>query len=123
MKKVFSAILGAALLCAALAGCSSDPSVPEESFPMTGRYLRPGESHLIIPENGGATVMNNGTDDTSIFDGLDTGDKIEVVCDYILESYPASTTIYSCKLLEDGSPEDLPQDEIDTLAEMGWTID
>ena len=40
-----------------------------------------------------------------------------------VQRYPASTTIYSCKLLEDGSPEDLPQDEIDTLTEMGWTID
>ena len=41
----------------------------------------------------------------------------------IAESYPAQTSIYSCELIESVSTEDIPQDTLDGLQEMGWTFD
>ncbi len=115
-QKIAAAVVLSVILAASGAGCSS---ASEEEFPMQGRYLRAGENHLILPEDGGAIVMH--TEDASLFDAVETGDKIEVAtCGYILESYPSSTTVYGCTLLEEGSAEDLPPSEMEILSSMGW---
>ena len=40
-----------------------------------------------------------------------------------MEIYPGRTTIYTCKLIEKGSVNDIPKDILDKLEEMGWTFD
>lgn len=67
--------------------------------------------------------MGNETGDEGIFDELLSGDLIRVTYDQIQESYPGGTTIYNLKLVEEGTVENLPQDEIDQLIEMGNTFD
>ena len=86
-----------------------------------GRALVSGTSYLIIYDDGNFLVMNNISDDESIFDGITDGDKIEIVRNpEVAESYPAQCYVKKCKKLEDGNFSDLPQNAIDTLSELGW---
>ena len=86
-----------------------------------GRVLVSGTTYLIIYDDGSFLVMNNISDDESIFDGLTDGDKIEIVRNpEVAESYPAQCYVKKCQKLEDGNFSDLPQNAIDTLSELGW---
>lgn len=100
-------------------GCSE-----ESKNSMIGLYLRSTNgSNIIIAENNGPIVMANETGRENVFDDLENGDKIEVTYDSIMETYPGRTTIYTCKLIEKGSVNDIPKDILDKLEEMGWTFD
>lgn len=91
---------------------------------MTGIYLKSNnEIHLIISEDNCPTVMGNKTGKENIFDYLKSGDKIKITCGPIAESYPAQTQIYSCKLIERGSVNDIPKDVLEKLQEMNWNFD
>ena len=91
---------------------------------MVGIYLRSTNgSNVIIAENNGPIDMSNKTGSENVFDDLESGDKIEVTYDIIMETYPGRTTIYTCKLIEKGSANDIPKDILDKLEEMGWTFD
>lgn len=105
-------------------GCSNQNEVESERYEMEGRLLKSvSGSHYIVANNGGAISMGNETGDEGIFDELLSGDLIRVTYDQIQESYPGGTTIYNLKLVEEGTVENLPQDEIDQLIEMGNTFD
>lgn len=121
MKKDIIAVV-ILFLAIILSGC--DASDKEERFSMMGRYLRSGDSHLIVGAEGqtNAIVMKNGTEQEDIFDSLHTGEKIRVTCDSVLESYPAQTTIFSCEVLEQGEREDIPESVVESLTALGWEI-
>ncbi|WP_430846376.1 hypothetical protein [Clostridium nigeriense] len=80
-------------------------------------------SNIIISEDSSPTLMGNETGNENIFDDLKSGDKIEITYDSIMETYPGKTNIYSCKLIEEGSINDIPKDTLDKLQEMGWEFD
>lgn len=102
-----------------LIGCSEN-----SKGSMIGRYLRSTNGmNIIVSDNSGPTVMSNKTGDENIFDDLKSGDKIEIIYDSIMETYPSKTQIYSCKLIERGSVNDIPKEILDKLEEMGWTFD
>lgn len=91
---------------------------------MSGIYLKSiSGSNLIIGEDNGPILMSNKTGNENIFDDLKSGDKIEITYDSIMETYPGKTNIYSCKLIEKGSVNDIPKDVLDKLQEMEWTFD
>lgn len=91
---------------------------------MVGIYLRSTNgSNIIISENNGPIDMSNKTGSENVFDDLENGDKIEVTYDSIMETYPGRTTIYTCKLIEKGSANDIPKDILDKLQELGWIFD
>ncbi len=119
MKKLlvyFSLIILSIIL---LAGCSAN-----SKNSITGIYLKSiNGSSLIISEDYGPIVMGNEAGKENIFGDLRSGDKIEITCGSIAESYPAQTQIYSCKLIERGSIKDIPKDTLDKLQEMGWSFD
>lgn len=118
MKRSVLAALAA--LCALLlwAGCAQEEPRPS----MTGLCLAAeGGSYLILTEEGEPIVMSNQSGREDLFQGLGSGDRIEVVTDgAVQETYPAQVGVYSCTLLEEGSPEDLPQEVLDALAELDW---
>jgi hypothetical protein len=102
-----------------LVGCSVN-----SKNSMTGIYLKSiNGSNIIIGEDSAPTLMGNETGKENIFDDLKSGDKIKITYDLINETYPAQTQIYSCKLIERGSVNDLTKDILDKLQEMGWTFD
>lgn len=91
---------------------------------MIGIYLKStNESNIIVTQDGGPIVMFNKTNKENIFDNLKSGDKIEVSYDFVLETYPGRTNIYSCTLIEKGSLDNIPKDTLDKLQEMDWTFD
>ena len=91
---------------------------------MIGVYLKSNnESNIIIAEDNGPIVMYNKTGKENIFDNLKSGDKIRITYDSIMETYPARTQIYSCKLIEKGTLDNIPKDTLNKLQEMGWTFD
>ena len=51
------------------------------------------------------------------------GYKQEICNSEIRETYPAGTDIYSCKLIERGTIEDIPKETLKSLEEMEWTFD
>ncbi|MEG1870800.1 MAG: hypothetical protein RR192_02240 [Peptostreptococcaceae bacterium] len=98
-----------------LTSCSSS-----DNSALTGRYLKTNESHMLIDEHGGPIVMRTESDKEYLFKDLQNGDKINITCGAILESYPAQCTIYSLKLIATGTIENIPKSTLDSLKEMGW---
>lgn len=87
-------------------------------FFSTGRYLKCGDSHMIIMDSGSTAVLSYEKEE--LFDGLSSGDKITILNDAILESYPSQTKAYYLRKDEEGTAADLPQGKLNTLREMGW---
>ena len=104
-----------ALLCALLlAACGAKPT-------MTGRYLRAENGiSLIVAEDGGPIQLSDLSKSGNLFIGLNSGDRIEIQYDAIAETYPGQTGVYACKLLEEGTPEDVPEETLASLEELGW---
>ncbi len=119
-KSVFKLFLAAICIIVILGGCSKINKVS-----MTGRYLKASSGiNIIIDEEGLPIVMGNSSNKEEIFEGLQTGDKIEITCNSeIRETYPAGADIYSCKLIERGTIEDIPKMTLKTLEDMGWTFE
>lgn len=92
---------------------------------LTGRYLKStSDTHIIIDESTSPIVMENRSSKENIFEALQTGDKIEIICNAeIRETYPASTEVYSCKLIERGTIDNINNDVLSNLVEMGWNFD
>lgn len=87
----------------------------------TGRYLRANNgTHIIIDRQCSPVVMRNRFTSDAVFDGLDDGDRVLVVCDGINESYPAQSNVYFCFRLGRGDAADLPVDTLRQLAKLGW---
>lgn len=76
----------------------------------TGKYL-------IILDNSPIS-MNERSGNGTLFDGLETGDKLLIVHDGIAESYPGRTGVYLC--LKVGEGEEIPESITTELREMGW---
>jgi len=78
-------------------------------------------SYMFIDGNS-PIVMSNRKDKEGLFSGLETGNKILLLHDGIQETYPGGTGAYWCMKLEDGTQADIPEQVIEELAELGWTV-
>ena len=86
-----------------------------------GNYLRGSSgSHILICEDGSPIVLNDRSRDADLFDRLSDADRVLVLHDAALESYPARSAAYFCFRLGDGSPSDLPAPTLEELAQLGW---
>lgn len=77
-------------------------------------------SYMIIDENNSPIVMSNQSKNEKIFEELSNGDKIIAVIGMVEETYPARTDVHFLIKLSDGEYEDLPEETLFSLAEMGW---
>ena len=84
-----------------------------------GRCLVADNGSYMLVEDNSPIVMSN-RDKKEIFSGLETGDKILVLHDGVEESYPGGTGAKWIVKLEDGTMEDIPEEVISELTEMGW---
>jgi hypothetical protein len=90
---------------------------------MTGRCLVSSSGdYLIVNDKGSPIVMSNRSNNESLFESLKTGDKIKITYDGLYQSYPLRTGVYSCKVLENGSIEDIPENILTSLKEMNWVF-
>ena len=90
------------------------------------------EGRVLVADNGSCLIILNDhspikmTDRTrkgGEFLDLQTGDKIRILHDGVLLSYPGQTGVYYVRLLERGSIEDIPDDVIESLRQLGWIRD
>lgn len=113
MKKAVL-FLCAALCALALASCGGKSAA-------TGRYLLAENGvSLIVTEDGSPITLSDQSRGGTLFDGLHSGDRIEITHDGVNETYPGQTGAYACKLLESGTLADIPEDTLTALEEMGW---
>lgn len=85
-----------------------------------GRYLETaGAGHMLILDNAPVSASSR-PEDRDLFAGLSSGDKVLVIHDGIRQSYPGQTSVWYCLRLEEGSPEDIPQDILRSLQDLGW---
>ena len=80
-------------------------------------------SYLIILDDHSPIKMSDHTRKGGAFLDLQTGDKIRILHDGVLLSYPGQTGVYYVRLLERGSTEDIPADVVESLRQLGWIRD
>lgn len=85
----------------------------------TGLYLEAKDGQALFILDNSPIEMSNRTD-RDLFDNLDIGDKILVIHDGIAESYPAQTGVYAVFKIGNGTTEDIPQNVVNQLIELGW---
>ena len=116
------AALGLALLllaAAALGWC-----IATEKSVFVGRYLQARDgSHMVIDSTGSPVILDAPNSRPHMFDQLEDGDRVLVVCGGILTSYPGRSGAYWCLRLGGGSLEDLPKDTVSQLTQLGWLAD
>lgn len=118
MKKVLAFLAAAAVLCALFTGCRRS-----EKAVMSGRCLVTESGNCLIVNSSGEPIdMSNKSGNGSLFQGLETGCRIEITCGEVRTTYPGQTDVYSLRVLEKGSKKDIPQKVLDTLTDMGWKI-
>lgn len=99
-----------------LAGCGGRSA-------MTGWYLQAENgADLIVTDDGGPITLSDQSTGGNLFEGLHSGDRIRITYDGIDETYPGRTGAYTCKLLEEGTMDDIPEDTLLALEDMGWTF-
>ena len=87
-----------------------------------GRCLVADNGSYMFIDGNSPIVMSNSKDKEGLFSDLETGDKILLLHDGIAESYPGRTGAYWCMKLEDGTQADIPEQVMEELLELGWTI-
>lgn len=80
-------------------------------------------SYLIILNDHSPIKMSDQTRKGEAFFDLQTGDKIRILHNGVLLSYPGQTGVYYVRLLERGSAEDIPTDVLEALRQLGWIRD
>ena len=90
------------------------------------------EGRVLIADNGAYFIvlndhspikMSDQTRKGGAFLDLQTGDKIRILHDGVLLSYPGQTGVYHVRLLERGGAEDIPSDVLESLRQLGWIRD
>lgn len=121
MKKYL--ILFCALLCAlVLTACGGKSAT-------TGRYLATVEGSqetgpLIVRDDTGSCIIEALVDKSEthdLFNGLESGDRIQITYDCPDSSlWPGVDWVYACKLLEEGSLDDVPEEALTTMEAAGY---
>lgn len=89
--------------------------------PHTGIYLEADNgSPMIVLDSGSPAVMSNCTGNEAVFSGLETGDKLFVLVDGFDASYPGTTGVYFVLRIGENRLDEVPQETLDTLAELRW---
>ncbi|MEN0642353.1 hypothetical protein MKY91_04145 [Alkalicoccobacillus gibsonii] len=120
MKKRINISIG--LFLFTLLGCASDQQV-DINDSIEGRFLKSSNGQSILVNDHDVVIMGNDTEEGEVCEDINIGDKIVVIADAIDASYPSSANVIRCKLIEEGSVNDLPNETIDYLQDMGWVFD
>lgn len=84
-----------------------------------GYYLKTDGAYLIVC-SGEAYVMHNESGNGALFGEFSNGDRIKVTHGDIMETYPGQMPVYECLLIRHGSIDDIPEDTLKSLRELGW---
>ena len=88
---------------------------------LTGYSLKcENGSYMIIEETGSPIRYSFNKAIGTNVEKLADGDRIFIISDLINESYPGSTSAHLIFKYADGSLEDIPEETLMQLSEMGW---
>ena len=102
-----------------LSGCSALPSLSVSK----GYCLITAEGTCLLICDETPIVLADRSKSGDLFAGLQSGDIIRVTHDGIQETYPARTGAYAVFRQSHGTAADIPQEVIDQLAQLGWSIE
>ena len=111
------------LALAMLSACGAGAPREDDGLTQTeGRILfSAGGTALLITEDGTPIALSVQTEGDAPFDGFSSGDRVAVTHDSAMdESYPLQTGAYEWELLEEGGMEDIPEETLAALEELGW---
>lgn len=93
----------------------------EDFSEVQGYYFRTNKGKDVLIDSAGTLViLSNQSGAEALFDGVTNGDRIVVTLDGIAETYPEEAGCYSCVKQQDGELNDIPDDAIQKLKELGW---
>lgn len=78
--------------------------------------------NIVIFDSYGPVELHPADGNIIVFDGLTVGDRVSVNHGIILETYPGSTGITKIEKISDGSREDIPEDVVASLEELGRKV-
>lgn len=127
-KRKWMIALSVGLLLLALGGLifglhameNDEPILPTGENYHTGRVIVKGNGVLFVDEHNSPVVLHDASVGGNLFAGLQTGDKVQVYYEFVMESYPAQAYTDYCRLIERGTPEDIPAETQQQLASIGW---
>ncbi len=96
---------------------------PDGTNCVKGYFLEGKTGTPLIIVDDSPIVMSQHPDiqtEKAMFDDFTDGDLIHIYCDAIMESYPGQTNVYGVMFLEDGDIENINEDVLKSLEEMGW---
>ena len=117
-------LIGATLLLLVLIlGCGLIWAFSHSLSLSTGICLRTQRGECLFIVDNSPIVLSDRIGEDTPFSSLTTGDRLLVLHDGIQETYPARTGVYSVCKTGSGSAADIPQQVIDSLAELGWYVE
>lgn len=73
---------------------------------------------IFVDESGSPIVMGDGEDEK--FRGITDGDRVVMLYGMVLTSYPGQSGTSLCIKLSDGTIDDVDEDTVKQLGELGW---
>lgn len=141
MKKTIILVLLTVFLVLAISSCSSNNETPTEHdrevgfvgyYIVTNEMLEWGEfifegCHKFISDGNNPATLVDISEAGNLFDELQSGDKIEITFETIINANPSGTfyNVGSCRIIEKGKIDDVPQYVIEGIAMLegiGWSI-
>ena len=96
----------------------------EERLVMEGWYLQAENgARFIVTDDGEPFRVSDQSKGGDLFEGLTSGGRVRITHGGVAECDPPRTGAYSCKLLEEGTPEDIPAETLAALEELGYPFD
>lgn len=116
-------MLAGILALVLLAACAAPAAEPENPGRMEteGRLLLAENGiALLVKEDGTPMALSVQAEGDDPWAGYHSGDRIRVTHDGVDDSYPQQTGAYAWERLEEGTPDDLPEETLASLEELGW---
>lgn len=102
---------------------TDNPVLPTGENYHSGRVIVNNRGVLFVDEHNSPVVLHDASSGGNLFADLQTGDKVQVYYEFVMESYPAQAYTDYCRLIERGAPEDIPAEVQQQLASIGWLAD
>lgn len=93
---------------------------PDDLMTLTGYFLNSKSGTPLIIVDNSPIAMSNRSIDEAMFEDFSDGDVIKIWYDNIMESYPGQTNVYYAEAIEGGKFEEINEDVIKSLQDMGW---
>ncbi len=85
-----------------------------------GTYVRTNNGrHMVVFDTIGPVIVST-KDKPDRFNGMETGDRVLVICGFLHETYPAQSDAKFVMRLGKGDLEEIPQKYREELKELGW---